>query len=170
MMDLIRMMEALSHFIDDEEKENVQVYDLNTDEGLEGYNKQLDQLETVDLDVLNAFGINGKEWIDSMRKLGQKLHDQNKQKKDKVSSNKEDIIKKTVNIQRKENDHSEVKDKSFNRPSELLTVDQKLKLHKLVQEYVNTMIKPYNNGVLTQEQINDAYAGLYEFAAWIMNK
>jgi hypothetical protein len=170
MMDLTRMIEALSHCIDDEEKENVQVYDLNTDEGLKGYNKQLDQLETVDLDVLNMFGINGKEWIDSMRKLGQKLHDQNNQKKDKVATNKEDIIKKTVNMQRKENDHSEVEDKSFNRPSELLTVDKKLKLHKLVQEYVNTMIKPYNNGILTQEQINDAYAGLYEFAAWIMNK
>ena len=32
------------------------------------------------------------------------------------------------------------------------------------------MIKPYNNGLLTNQQINDAYAGLYEFAAWIMNR
>ena len=58
----------------------------------------------------------------------------------------------------------------FIRPSELLNVSQKLQLHKIVQEYVDTMIKPYNKGALTTQQINDAYAGLYEFAAWVMNK
>jgi len=52
-----------------------------------------------------------------------------------------------------------------------LSIDQKLQLHKIVQEYVDTMIKPFNKGgVLTNQQINDAYAGLYEFAAWIMNR
>jgi hypothetical protein len=56
------------------------------------------------------------------------------------------------------------------RPSELLDYDHKLQLHKITQQYIDEMIKPYNNGKLTDEQINDAYAGLYEFAAWIMNK
>lgn len=56
------------------------------------------------------------------------------------------------------------------RPSEKLTTEQGLQIHKLVQEYVDTMIKPYNDGKLTDQQINDAYAGLYEFAAWILNK
>ena len=41
---------------------------------------------------------------------------------------------------------------------------------ELHQKYVDTMVKPYNNGLLTNQQINDAYAGLYEFAAWVMNK
>lgn len=56
------------------------------------------------------------------------------------------------------------------RPSTKLTTEQGLQVHKLVQEYVDTMIRPFNNGVLSNDQINDAYAGLYEFAAWILNK
>lgn len=61
-------------------------------------------------------------------------------------------------------------EKKIERPSAKLTTEQGLQVHKLVQEYVDTMIRPFNNGVLSNEQINDAYAGLYEFAAWILNK
>lgn len=61
-------------------------------------------------------------------------------------------------------------EKKIERPSTKLTTEQGLQVHKLVQEYVDTMIRPFNNGVLSNDQINDAYAGLYEFAAWILNK
>ena len=61
-------------------------------------------------------------------------------------------------------------EKKIERPSTKLTTEQGLQIHKLVQEYVDTMIRPFNNGVLSNDQINDAYAGLYEFAAWILNK
>lgn len=60
--------------------------------------------------------------------------------------------------------------KHIDRPSTKLTTEQGLQVHKLVQEYVDTMIRPYNDGQLSNDQINDAYAGLYEFAAWILNK
>ena len=56
------------------------------------------------------------------------------------------------------------------RPSKKLTTEQGSQIHKLTQEYVDTMIKPYSKGVISQDTINDAYAGLYEFAAWIYNK
>lgn len=62
------------------------------------------------------------------------------------------------------------KEKKIERPSAKLTTEQGLQIHKLVQEYVDTMVRPFNNGVLSNAQINDAYAGLYEFAAWILNK
>ena len=62
------------------------------------------------------------------------------------------------------------KEKKIERPSTKLTTEQGLQIHKLVQEYVDTMVRPFNNGVLSNAQINDAYAGLYEFAAWILNK
>ena len=55
------------------------------------------------------------------------------------------------------------------RPSVNLPVDAGLQIHKLVQEYVDTMIKPYAKGIMNDKQINDAYAGLYEFSAWIFN-
>ena len=61
-------------------------------------------------------------------------------------------------------------EKKIERPSTKLTTEQGLQIHKLVQEYVDTMVRPFNNGVLSNSQINDAYAGLYEFAAWILNK
>ena len=166
-MNLTNLMRMLAPF-SDLDYGDVQVHDLSTDEGLKGFNKQLDQIENAELDVLNSFGINGKEWVKSMRDLGQKIHNQNK---------KNDIVKNSVKqMERKEADHSEEPEEDENPkitfvcPSQRLTVPQKLQLHKIVQEYVDTMIKPYNDGHLTNEQINDAYAGLYEFAAWIMNK
>jgi len=66
--------------------------------------------------------------------------------------------------------YAEANKQKFDRPSSKLTIEQGLQIHKLVQEYVDTMIKPFNNGQLSNNQINDAYAGLYEFASWILNK
>lgn len=174
-MNFTNLMKMLAPFADMDDND-VQVYDLSTEEGLQGYNEQLDQLENASLDVLNAFGINGKEWIKGMRDLGEKIYNQNKKEKkqvehkDSVKFNPKDIVKNNVKMQRQEIDHSEEEEKKFKKPSEDLTINQKLQLHKIVQEYVDTMIKPYNNGLLTNQQINDAYAGLYEFAAWIMNR
>lgn len=56
-------------------------------------------------------------------------------------------------------------------PSENLDdIDKKLEIHKIVQEYVDSEIRPYVEDNMTQEQISDAYSALYEFACWIMNK
>jgi len=173
-MNLEKLMKMLAPYVDADEKD-VQVYDLSTDEGLEGYNEQLDQLENASLDVLNSFGINGKEWIKGMRDLGQKIYEQNKKKEQKKLDKAQRIVKQAVKqMERKEEDHSdepeEDENPKFVRPSQKLSIQQKLQLHKIVQEYVDTMIKPFNDGHLTNGQINDAYAGLYEFAAWVMNK
>ena len=173
-MNLEKLMQMLAPYVDADEKD-VQVYDLSTEEGLKGYNEQLDQLENASLDVLNSFGINGKEWIKGMRDLGQKIYEQNKKKEQKKLDKAQRIVKQAVKqMERKEEDHSdepeEDENPKFVRPSQKLSIQQKLQLHKIVQEYVDTMIKPYNDGHLTNGQINDAYAGLYEFAAWVMNK
>lgn len=173
-MNLEKLMQMLAPYVDADEKD-VQVCDLSTEEGLEGYNEQLDQLENASLDVLNSFGINGKEWIKGMRDLGQKIYEQNKKKEQKKLDKTQRIVKQAVKqMERKEEDHSdepeEDENPKFVRPSQKLSIQQKLQLHKIVQEYVDTMIKPFNDGHLTNGQINDAYAGLYEFAAWVMNK
>ena len=129
--------------MEDNKKKFVEVFDLTTKEGLEGYNKQLDQLENSDLRILKLFGIDGDEVIDRLRKVGNAIYENNKKEKE---------------------------ENKFTRPSDLLDVDKKLQIHKIVQEYVDTMIKPFNNGKLTENQINDAYAGLFEFACWVMNR
>ena len=156
MKDLIKLIDAFMKYAND--NDNVKVYDLSTDEGIKGYNKQLDKLSETDLDFLNDFGIDTKKLIKEMRNLGNHIYE----------SNKEDEKPAQHQLDRKTVDHTV--DEKFERPSDKLSVDQKLQLHKITQEYVDTMIKPYNNGQLNNAQINDAYAGLFEFAAWIMNR
>lgn len=126
------------------DKKFIEVFDLTTKEGLDKYNEQLDELEGSDLSILKLFGLDGNEIIDRLRKIGKAVYENN---------NKE-----------------EEEEPKFTRPSDLLSVDKKLQIHKIVQEYVNTMVKPFNNGKLTDNQINDAYAGLFEFACWVMNR
>ena len=55
-------------------------------------------------------------------------------------------------------------------PSNHIPTNVGLQIHKLVQEYIDTMIKPYAKGILDNKSINDAYAGLYEYSCWIFNK
>lgn len=142
--------------------DDIESIDLKTDEGLKKFNKSLDELEGYDLGIFDIF-------IDELRDLGTKLHNQlnEKDKKEKVQEKKKEEIKSNP-IDRNLIDHSTGQD--FTRPSESLSIDKKLTLHKIVQEYIDTMIKPYNHGTLTNDQINDAYAGLYEFGAWVLNK
>lgn len=78
----------------------------------------------------------------------------------------DDIVNKAEAIYA--NAHSQVK--VPDRPSTKVPLEQGLQIHKLVQEYVDTMIKPYAGNNLTTQQINDAYAGLVEFAAWLYLK
>ena len=162
MKDLIKLIDAFTKYgndiINDNDNDNVKVYDLTTDEGIKGYNKQLDELSETDLDFLNDFGIDAKKLIKEMRNLGNHIYE----------SNKEDETPVQQQLDRKTVDHTDTE--KIERPSDKLSVDQKLQLHKITQEYVDTMIKPYNKGQLTNNQINDAYAGLFEFAAWIMKR
>ena len=132
--------------MEDNKKKFIEVFDLTTKEGLEGYNKQLDQLENTDLSILKLFGLNGDDVIDKLRKIGNVIYENNKKEEEKEDEPK------------------------FTRPSDLLDVNKKLQIHKIVQEYVDTMVKPFNNGKLTDNQINDAYAGLFKFACWVMNR
>ena len=156
MKDLIKLIDAFIKYAND--NDNVKVYDLTTDEGIKDYNKQLDDLDKTDLDFLNDFGIDAKKLIKEMRNLANHIYE----------SNKEDEEPAQKQLDRKTVDHTDTE--KIERPSDKLSVDQKLQLHKITQEYVDTMIKPYSKGQLTNNQINDAYAGLFEFAAWIMKR
>ena len=132
-MNLEKLMKMLAPYADMDDKD-VQVYDLSTEEGLKGYNEQLDLLENNYLNELSAFGINGKEWINSMRELGKKIHVENKYKEEKKQENK---IKKSRSLiqealkqmERKEEDHTEEPEEEnpkFVRPSQNLSVSKKL--------------------------------------------
>lgn len=136
----------------------IKVFDLTTDEGFEGYNEQLKELsKQLDSSIFKYLGINQETLINGLKQIGEEIHNASKKENNK--------IEKPIDTKQKEKEESK-----FTRPSDLLSVDKKLQIHKIVQEYVDTMVKPFNNGQLTDNQINDAYAGLFEFACWIMNR
>ena len=136
----------------------IKVFDLTTDEGFEGYNEQLKELsKQLDSSIFKYLGINQETLINGLKQMGEEIHNASKKENNKIE-------KPVDNKQEKKEEYK------FTRPSDLLSVDKKLQIHKIVQEYVNTMVKPFNNGQLTDNQINDAYAGLFEFACWVMNR
>ena len=165
--DLLKAFALLSD--DDNTEINTETYDLTTKEGYDKFKKAIAELKESGFPLFNLFNIDMNEWLDDVAELGEKIYNKKK-------SEKQSVVKEAVKqMERKEVDHTEEDEededtKEFKRPSELLSVDQKLQLHKLVQEYVDTAIKPFNKGALTNDQINDAYAGLYEFGAWILNR
>ena len=138
------------------------IIDLSTKEGLDKFNKILDQIEGNVFSKVMMESLTGNK-IFELRDLAKNYYD---------VCNKDKSNEKSSSVNKKEIYHSieekKIEIKVPERPSSKLTTEQGLKLHKLVQEYVDTMIKPYNNGRLTQEQINDDYAGLYEFASWVL--
>lgn len=67
-------------------------------------------------------------------------------------------------------DQPETNKVEIDRPSAHIPTNVGLQIHKLVQEYIDTMIKPYSKGILDNNTINNSYVGLYEFACWIFNK
>ena len=136
----------------------IKVFDLTTDEGFEGYNEQLKELsKQLNSSIFKYLGINQEALINGLKQMGEDIHNASKKENNK--------IEKPIDTKQEKKEESK-----FTRPSDLLSVDKKLQIHKIVQEYVDTMVKPFNNGQLTDNQINDAYAGLFEFACWIMNR
>lgn len=138
--------------------------DLTNDEEYNSIVNSINKLKSNDLfmAMLTLFGGNN----DDLDLLLKKLENRRDQIiKDKHIQELSKSNKKVIDLSEEKDDNKLV------RPSQNIDVNMGLQIHKLVQEYIDTMIKPYNpkNGGLTTDQINNAYAGLYEFACWIYN-
>ena len=131
--------------------------DLSTKEGLDKFNEKLDIIENNELSKLFMEHITGKK-IYELRDLAKNYFDVAQPDQPKIDDTLKDVKK------------DEIVKHEINRPSKNIEVNIGLQIHKLVQEYIDTMIKPYAKGIMNDESINDAYAGLYEFACWIYNK
>ena len=119
--------------------------DLKNDEDYDYFKNILKQLrEGLKNDELNSIyklflGDNVEEMIDLFDEIGESIHNDKKHEK------------KTPEL-----------------PSSKTPINKQQQIHKLVAEYVDTIIKP--NTDMDSKVINDVYAGLFEFACWIMNK
>lgn len=111
------------------------------------------------------------EFMDNLDASVDEIHERLTTNSNDEDSNNETEYKEDKSVEKVVIDKSEQTDADniVERPSIKIDINKGLQIHKLVQEYVDTMIKPYSKGCLSNEQINDAYAGLYEFACWIYN-
>ena len=126
-------------------KNNENVLDLSNKQDLEKFHQYVDELKgnKIFAAFSKYFGCNLDESFNALHQFADDYYtDCQKEQKDKTPV--------------------------FEYPSQKLSIDDGLQVHKLVQEYVDTMIKPLNNGKLTNDQINNAYVGLYEFCSWLL--
>ena len=162
-MNLLKLINDLSEVINDagNNKENdVKVLDIKNDNDYDEFIKTVNELKNDDF-MKSLFGDNEDIW-NSILEIAHKYHESNKPTAKKNESLNTKIVAQ---------EPLKSEEKKIERPSENISVNMGLQIHKLVQEYIDTMIKPYNPkvGGLSKEAINDAYAGLYEFACWIYN-
>ena len=153
---IIKLLEDVFFNADEiEEKKDVEKLDLGKDEDYAKFNNLVDECKKVCNDddstsVLTKqlfetlFGFDMNDIIDDIKKAGDDIHE------------------KAVNERKKE------ENKVPELPSKSTPFDKQVHLHKIVGEYVDTYIRPY--GKMDTKVVDDVYAGLFEFACWIMNR
>lgn len=153
---IIKLLEDVFFNADEiEEKKDVEKLDLGKDEDYAKFNNLVDECKKVCNDddstsVLTKqlfetlFGFDMNDIIDDIKKAGDDIHEQAVKERTKEE-------KKVPEL-----------------PSNSTPFDKQVNLHKIVGEYVDTYIRPY--GKMDTKVVDDVYAGLFEFACWIMNR
>ena len=153
---IIKLLEDVFFNADEiEEKKDVEKLDLGKDEDYAKFNDLVDECKKVCNDddstsVLTKqlfetlFGFDMNDIIDEIKKAGDDIHEQAVKERTKEE-------KKVPEL-----------------PSNSTPFDKQVNLHKIVGEYVDTYIRPY--GKMDTKVVDDVYAGLFEFACWIMNR
>ena len=153
---IIKLLEDVFFNTDDvEEKKDVEKLDLGKDEDYAKFNNLVDECKKVcngddSTSVLTKqlfetlFGFDMNDIIDDIKKAGDDIHEQAVKERKKEE-------KKVPEL-----------------PSNSTPFDKQVNLHKIVGEYVDTYIRPY--GKMDTKVVDDVYAGLFEFACWIMNR
>ena len=153
---IIKLLEDVFFNADEiEEMKDVEKLDLGKDEDYAKFNNLVDECKKVCNDddstsVLTKqlferlFGFDMNDIIDDIKKAGDDIHEQAVKERKKEE-------KKVPEL-----------------PSNSTPFDKQVNLHKIVGEYVDTYIRPY--GKMDTKVVDDVYAGLFEFACWIMNR
>ena len=175
-LDLDEELGNINDELDEILNSEVNKFDLTNDKDYNDIVKKIKNLKSSNNGTFkllsSLFGIDD-EVYDSLLEILEKRRNELLEEKEDIQNTKEEIKTNDYPTTKKVMDKSEEpKKEEIHRPSQDISVEAGLQIHKLVQEYIDTMVKPYNPkvGGLSTKQINDAYAGLYEFACWIFNK
>lgn len=157
---------------------NIKKYDLNTQDGYESFIKDSAELRK-ELEAND--GVFSKYMINLLDKAVKEVMQKHNDKKTLA----EEIVNQEVERNRKMNNskvntpceyhtknvetESEA-DEKFVRPSDNLTYKQAKNIWNFVDEYMETMVEPYLSEDYDEDTIDDMANGLFEFAAWLLNR
>lgn len=146
----------------------MEVLDLTNENDYKKYNELIDTLESMMPDcnsIMSFFGFNN-DICNKFREIGKIIHDTNEKYEESnlIKNNNKTVIDKEITtnnaVTKKEIPSSNIKN-----------IDVKMQIHRLTQEYIDTMMKPYlKKSEKTTKDLNNAYTALFEFACWIYNK
>ena len=142
---------------------NIEKLDLKDEKDYKKFNNIVDDLESQFKGNSFLSSIFGKDVFDSIRNLAKICNNSDTQEFNTECENEYCTPEEEVICEDKENNS-----KSILPSANISNIDIKMQIHRLTQEYVDTMLKPYMPETSqTKNNINNAYTALFEFACWI---
>lgn len=136
----------------------MEILDLKNENDYKKYNELIDNIESLMPEcslIMKLFGFEN-DICEKFREIGKLIHDNNID--NAISSNNNSNTNNVVT-------------KAILPSSNIENIDVKMQIHRLTQEYIDTMMKPYlEKSEKTSKELNNAYTALFEFACWIYNK
>lgn len=154
-----KLLNILKNFVNDDIDTDIETLDLTNDNDYGKFKdyvadvrKMIDEEEHLSsfFKIFGFYDINGV--LDEIEALGEMIH-KNAEKEETETTNGDEVV--------------EVPELP-ELPSKSTPMETQAKMHKIVAEYVDTYIRPYGN--MDTNVVDDVYAGLFEFACWVMNK
>ena len=160
----------------DEIKNNTKKYDLDTQEGYENFIndaaeirknllKNPSYVDTLLVKVLDRVVEDVMNKHNAKKTNAEKVNDIVFTEVNRCKSNHESHVNNNradINITKDED--------NIDWPSRKLSYRQSKNIWKLVDEYMETMVEPYIPENTNQDAIDYMADGLFEFAAWLLNK
>lgn len=166
-MSLNNLSELISLFPD---SANIEKLNLKDEKDYKKFNNIVDDLESQFKGNSFLSSIFGKDVFDSIRNLAEICHNSNTQESDieNCDHNCSECENECCVHEEVIGENEENNSKSILPSANISNIDIKMQIHRLTQEYVDTMLKPYmEKGPNTTNNINNAYTALFEFACWI---
>ena len=158
---------------------NAKKYDLDTDEGYENFIKDAAEVRK---DLENSDSVFAQKIIELLDKAVKKAMENHESKKVKSKNLAQELVNTEVNRSVKENHGKVNKEESeevpmcgcekckggIDWPSDHISYNQAKTIWGLVDEYIETKVKPYADW--DEDSLDAMSDGLFEFAAWVINK
>ena len=154
-LDFFSNPDSFSSMYDDENEVEDMKYDFTKKEDVDEFCKVCDDLKNSVFvkDLLNVL-YGSDDYLDYLKELVNKKYEESR-KNAKPGPKPTPQPEKT----------SETKAFTY---QEGLSIESKLQIHKLVQEYLDKVIKPQVNNQVSNDALNDAYVAFYDYSCWLM--